>query len=251
MALDAVPSQKSRWAPWTRVELHDGDAGLKICFSSESSVRATKPLPLRGSCSWRIKIESTTGYAVVGVCNSKYDKWGTTPSLEENAWVLSTGMVIRVPIAAGETRHWNKVKTGEPVLLSFDADARTLSFGGDFPQIEPLRNITGDSLYPVVGGSEGAIVHVLHAGSAASIPDAFPSLASYIGSCLEETEDADVVIAVGSEEVLAHSLLLKRIPYFQRMLNGRFAESRKRKLQDRDSESSHRYRIVLEDVEVD
>jgi len=208
-------------------------------------VRATEPLPLHGSYSWKIRIDNPAGCVAVGVCSSMYKNWNTVPYNVPDAWVLSTHELDKRCLPKERCK-------GNIIHLCFNASARTLIFCGDFSDIQPLTGIAPGTIYPVVGGYCGAEMHVLlQETSIASSPDPFPSMASYMGSLLEDTADADVAVVVGSAEVLAHSLVLKRIPYFQRMLSGSFAESRKRKLRDPDGEAICRHRIALEDVDVE
>lgn len=167
---------------------------------------------------------------------------------EPNAWVLASRRCGLDDL----TRLLPEGRQERLVHLTFDGDAGTLSFQGDRLELPPLTGIFGDHIYPVVGGYQNAEVQVLHSQSSTSIVTApFPSRDNYICSLLHDTQEADVVLTVGNEEILAHSLLLKRIPYFQRMLSGSFAESRKRKSGDMANDDSRRYNIAIHDSSAD
>jgi len=75
------------------------------------------------------------------------------------------------------------------------------------------------------------------------LEDMIPSLSTFMLSQLNETgQGFDVTFNVAGESILAHRLLLLRVPYFRTLLSGAFAEGRS----DRDSAVTH---ITLQGVD--
>lgn len=252
MSNGPMPLQHISWGrPERGIDLIEEDAVAKFGFSCSATVRASESLPRHGRSTWQVKIVKAAGCAAIGVCNERYKKMKMSCCNESNAWVLST-KTFRLD---NFTRHLD-MRGGDRkerlIHLTFDGDAGTLSFHGDCPDIEPLTNITGDRIYPVVAGYSGADVHVVLSQGSTPKPQApFLSLEKYIGSLLCDTQDADVVLTVGDERICAHSLVLNRIPYFQRMLSGSFAESRKRKFDDMARGGSQHYSVAVQDSNAD
>lgn len=251
---DPVPLQHSAWREEKggRFSLEDGDAELKIRFCSVSSTRSNEPLPSHVKSSWSVKIVNAAAGVAIGICAGSYKAWNSACTWKPNAWVL-TSEDIAPAVADLERCRSMRMPNNTTIHLVFDPAAGRLTFRGDFPTpeavqvIQPLGGIVGKELYPVIGGFSRAEAHVLFSESTMSKQaDPLPSMGSYIATLLQDTQDADVVLSVGDEEVFAHSILLKRIPYFQRMLSGGFVESRKRKFGEGQGGDGGRYSVKVE-----
>lgn len=218
--------------------------------------------------SWCVKLRDVSddvNGVYIGICSGQFRRWSDAcPAVEKHTWWfrlskksysrwneeegmdrgLDDGVIWEEPFA---TLIRDRLEGDRATVeLIYDASAGTL--GGTIEGYQ-MGTITGiprnQSMYPAIGG-QGTFLSVTNEQIA---QDAFPKLSAHIGNLLSNAQDADVVFEVGDERILAHGCMLRRIPYFDRMLDGSFRESRKRKLAEIEHRESCVHSITLHDVD--
>lgn len=102
------------------------------------------------------------------------------------------------------------------------APSQQLSFFVGGSPVE-LDSLIGE-LHQLHKGDDGTLL-VTISEEEFTVQDAFLPLSAHVQNLLKDTESADVTFLAGGEKVMAHRMMLVRVPYFKSMLCGGFAEA--------------------------
>ena len=228
-----------RWETVDGVEVLESEAGSEVRFARVRTIRGSSALPSTESASWQITYIPNSDHdpnGVIGVCTDDFDSFDIYASDEKGVWCVRIGETLARGFNETDMEnsgHHSSIGYRRiSFRITFNADDRRLRIRSYAPDIDFQSSSipAGKEVFPIISGDEK--VKFLTTDFEDNRQEAFPNSGSYIRSLLDDSEDCDVEFILGSERVLAHSIILKRIPYFQRMLSGSFTESKKRKSEE-------------------